>query len=118
MSDIKARLLLNTSDYDAKIGKAKRSTNDFASSIASKAGAAIGKFAAGIGVAMGGLEAFNKMMGSTQTTGDIMRGTMHSLKTSVDEFFYSIIGGTCHRFYQILATLQVKLKRLMEHWTS
>lgn len=110
MSDIKARLLLNTSDYDAKIGKAKRSTNDFASSIASKAGAAIGKFAAGIGVAMGGLEAFNKMMGSTQTTGDLMRGTMHSLKTSVDEFFYSINRGNLSSFLSNLSDIASKAK--------
>ena len=110
MSDIKARLLLNTSDYDAKIGKAKRSTNDFASSIASKAGAAIGKFAAGIGVAMGGLEAFNKMMDSTQTTGDLMRGTMHSLKTSVDEFFYSINRGNLSSFLSNLSDIASKAK--------
>lgn len=110
MSDIKARLLLNTSDYDAKIGKAKRSTNDFASSIASKAGAAIGKFAAGIGVAMGGLEAFNKMMDSTQTTGDLMRGTMHSLKTSVDEFFYSINKGNLSSFLSNLSDIASKAK--------
>lgn len=110
MSDIKARLLLNTSDYDAKIGKAKRSTNDFASSIASKAGAAIGKFAAGIGVAMGGLEAFNKMMGSTQTTGDLMRGTMNSLKTSVDEFFYSINRGNLSSFLSNLSDIASKAK--------
>lgn len=110
MSDIKARLLLNTSDYDAKIGKAKRSTNDFASSIASKAGAAIGKFAAGIGVAMGGLEAFKNMMDSTQTTGDIMRGTMHSLKTSVDEFFYSINRGNLSSFLSNLSDIASKAK--------
>lgn len=110
MSDIKARLLLNTSDYDAKIGKAKRSTNDFASSIASKAGAAIGKFAAGIGVAMGGLEAFKNMMDSTQTTGDIMRGTMHSLKTSVDEFFYSINRGNLSSFLSNISDIASKAK--------
>lgn len=98
MSDIQARLILNTNDYDSKLGKARRSTSDFADSIVSKAGAAIGKFAAGIGVAMGGVEAFKKMMDSTQTTGDLMRGTMQVLKTSVDEFFYSINTGNFKNF--------------------
>ena len=98
MSDIQARLILNTSDYDSKLRKARRSTSDFADSIVSKAGAAIGKFAAGIGVAMGGVEAFKKMMDSTQTTGDLMRGTMQVLKTSVDEFFYSINTGNFKNF--------------------
>ena len=47
MSDILTRLLLNTSDYDNKLKKAKGSTQDFASNIGSKATAAVGKFAAG-----------------------------------------------------------------------
>ena len=110
MSDILTRLLLDTKDYDSKLKKAKGSSQDFASSIGTKAAAAVGKFAAGIGIAMGGVEAFNKMMNSTQATGDLMRGTMHSLKTSVDEFFYSINKGNLSSFISNLGDIAAKAK--------
>ena len=110
MSDILTRLLLNTGDYDSKLAKAKKSSNDFAANIGGKAAAAVGKFAAGIGIAMGGVEAFNKMMNSTQTSGDLMRGTMEGLKRSVDEFFYSINKGDLSLFIQNLGEIAAKGK--------
>lgn len=110
MSDILTRLLLNTSDYDSKLRKAKGSTQEFGSMIGGKVAGMVGKFAAGIGVAMGGVEAFNKVMESTQTTGDLMRGTMHSLKTSVDEFFYSINKGNLSTFLANLGDIASKAK--------
>jgi len=110
MSDILTRLLLNTSDYDNKLRKAKGSTQEFGSMIGGKVAGMVGKFAAGIGVAMGGVESFNKVMESTQTTGDLMRGTMHSLKTSVDEFFYSINKGNLSTFLANLGDIASKAK--------
>ena len=50
MSDILTRLLLNTSDYDNKLRKAKGSTQEFGSMIGGKVAGMVGKFAAGIGV--------------------------------------------------------------------
>ena len=110
MSDIVSRLLLDTKQYDANLGKAKRSSNDFASDIGGKAAAAVGKFAAGLGVAMGAAEAFEKMMSSTQATGDLMRGTMQSLKTSVDEFFFSINTGNLSGFISNLGDIATKAR--------
>lgn len=105
MSDILSRLLLDTKDYETKLGKAKNSANDFASNIGGKITGAVGKFAAGIGIAVGATEAFNKVMNSTQTTGDLVRGTMHSLKNSVDEFFYSINKGNLSSFISNLGEI-------------
>lgn len=110
MSDILTRLLLNTGDYDTKLAKAKKSSGDFASEIGGKVAGMVGKFAAGIGVAMGGVEAFKKMMDSTQSSGDLMRGTMQSLKTSVDEFFYSVNKGNLSLFIQNLSDIASKAK--------
>ena len=93
MSDIVSRLLLDTKDYDSKLGKAKQSSNNFASDIGGKAAAAVGKFAAGLGVAMGAAEAFDKIIKSSQTTGDKYAQTMEGLKASVDTFFTSISTG-------------------------
>jgi hypothetical protein len=93
MSDILTRLLLNTGDYDAKLSKAKKSSNDFASNISGKAVTAVGKFASGIGVAMGAAEAFGRVIKSSQTTGDKYAETIEGLKASVDAFFTSISTG-------------------------
>lgn len=98
MSDILTRLLLNTSDYDNKLKKAKGSTQNFASQIGSKAVAAVGKFAAGVGIAMGGVEAFNKVIQSSQTLGDSWNNTINACKSSVDVFFQSLATGNWDAF--------------------
>lgn len=98
MSDILTRLLLNTGDYDSKLAKAKKSSNDFAAGIGGKAVKAVGKFAAGIGVAMGAAEAFGKMIHSTQTTSDAWNNTINACKGSVDMFFQSLSSGDWSNF--------------------
>lgn len=90
MSDILTRLLLNTGDYDKKLAKAKKSIGNFASEIGGKVAGMVGKFAAGIGVAMGGVEAFNKVVSSSQTAGDRYAETMAGMKRGVDEFFTAL----------------------------
>lgn len=90
MSDILTRLLLNTGDYDTKLAKAKKSSGDFASEIGGKVAGMVGKFAAGIGVAMGGVEAFSKVVSSSQTAGDRYAETMAGMKRGVDEFFTAL----------------------------
>ena len=103
MSDILTRLLLNTSDYDSKLKKAKGSTNNFASNIGGKAAALVGKFAAGIGVAMGGVEAFNRVIQSSQTLGDNWNNTINACKGTVDAFFQSLATGNWDAFNQGLS---------------
>lgn len=98
MSDILTRLLLNTGDYDSKLAKAKKSSGDFASEIGGKAAGLVGKFAAGIGVAMGGVEAFNKVIQSSQTLGDSWNNTINACKGSVDVFFQSLATGNWDAF--------------------
>ena len=93
MSDILTRLLLNTSDYDNKLRKAKGSTQEFGSMIGGKVAGMVGKFAAGIGVAMGGVEAFNKVINSSQETGDAWNNTLNACKGTVDAFFQSLSTG-------------------------
>lgn len=105
-SNILTRLLLDTKDYDSKIGKAKRSSDDFASNIGGKAAAAVGKFAAGVGIAMGGVEAFNKTINSTQALGDAWANTLSSCRGTVDAFFRSLALGDWSAFEGgILSTL-------------
>lgn len=98
MSDIVTRLLLNSGDYDKKMSNAKKSSDDFASNIGGKVAGMVGKFAAGIGVAMGGVEAFNKMMASSQTMGDQWNNTLSACKGTVDAFFQSLASGNWDAF--------------------
>ena len=90
MSDIVSRLLLDTKQYDANLQKSKKGSNDFADDVAGKLSGAVAKFAAGIGLAVGGVEAFNKIMGSSQTLGDTWNNTINACKGTVDAFFMSI----------------------------
>lgn len=98
MNDLVVRLLLKTQGFDADLGKAKKSAGDFASQIGGRLAGAVGKFAAGIGVAMGGMEAFNRVMRSSQTLSDTFDNTMNSLKGSVDAFFQSLSTGNWDAF--------------------
>lgn len=100
MSDILSRLLLDTKDYDSKLGKSKKQSDDFANEVAGKLSGAVAKFAAGIGVAVGGVEAFNKLMGSSQTLGDTWNNTLNACKSTVDAFFQSISSQNWDAFNQ------------------
>lgn len=106
MSDIITRLLLKTNDFDANLNRAKGSVNSFQggiSSMAKTAGAGIMKFAGTIGVAVGAYEGFNKVVNSSQTTGDAWVKTQDQMKASVDSFFASIAMGN---FGGFLSNLQ------------
>lgn len=100
MSDIVSRLLLDTKQYDANLQKSKKGSNDFANDVAGKLSGAVAKFAAGIGVAVGGVEAFNKIMGSSQTLGDTWNNTINACKGTVDAFFFSLSSNNWDAFNQ------------------
>lgn len=100
MSDIVSRLLLDTKQYDANLQKSKKGSNDFANDVAGKLSGAVAKFAAGIGVAVGGVEAFNKIMGSSQTLGDTWNNTINACKRTVDAFFFSLSSNNWDAFNQ------------------
>ena len=100
MSDIVSRLLLDTKQYDANLQKSKKGSNDFADDVAGKLSGAVAKFAAGIGLAVGGVEAFNKIMGSSQTLGDTWNNTINACKGTVDAFFFSLSSNNWDAFNQ------------------
>lgn len=98
MNDLVVRLLLKTAGFDADLGKAKKGVDDFATQLSGRVAGAVGKFAAGIGLAMGGMESFNRVMRSSQTLSDTFDNTMNALKGSVDAFFQSIATGNWDAF--------------------
>lgn len=113
MADIITRLLLDTKNFDAKLDRSKSSVNSFQggiSNMAKTAGAGVLKFAGTLGIAMGAGEAFNRVLNSSQTLGDMTASNMAALKTSVDEFFYSLGTGTFDSFLSGLGSVIDKAK--------
>lgn len=104
MANIITRLLLDASSHDKGLEKAQRTLDKYieknvsAGNVIQGLAGTVGKMAGAVGLAMGATEALGKALNSTQTTGDIMRGTMEGLKTSVDEFFYSLSTGNMANF--------------------
>jgi hypothetical protein len=96
MADLITKLLLNTQQFDQNLGNSSKQIQGFQQKINTFSSGAIGaftKFAGGVGLAMGGLEAFNMAIGSTQTTGDAFAITVGTAKDSIDVFFRSLVSG-------------------------
>lgn len=98
-NDLVTRLLLNSSEFDNNIRRSTQQVKQMQATSANLSkginaiGGAFTKIAAPIGFAMGGLEAFNKVMNSSQTLSDGYNRTMEAGKGVVDEFFYSLGSG-------------------------
>ena len=113
MADILNRLLLDTSNFDAKLNNSKKGVSSYQSGVtnmAKTAGAGILKFAAAFGVAMGASEAFSKTISSSQTTSDEYDRVMRSVKNSVDSFFTAISTGDFTVFNQGLDEIVKKAR--------
>lgn len=85
--------------YEAAMVRAKKQleawekAHDPVNQIIGKTTAVVGKLAAGLGVAMGAQEAFNKTIASTQTLTDEYSRIMASATSVVDSFFASLAQG-------------------------
>lgn len=96
---------MNSSDYDKKMGRAKKSADDFGASLAKGIGSAAGKVAGALGLAMGAAEGFEKTINSNQRASDTYNETLQGLKSSVNEFFYAISTGDFTAFTDGLTTI-------------
>lgn len=93
MSDIITRLLLNTSDYDKNIGKAKQSASAFATELGGQVASAALKLAGAMAAVSGAASAFEGVIKGSQTTSDEFDRVMRSAKTTVESFFTAISTG-------------------------
>lgn len=112
-SAIVARLQLDSKDYDKKLAEAKKKTSDFAKGGGAGLGDMVGKFK-GLAVAVAGskaaMEIFNGVVQSSQTIGDGYTRAVEGMKTSVDQFFYSIGSGDWTAFFNGLDEVIAKSK--------
>lgn len=88
MADLVTRLILDNKQFNNNIAKSKQETQQF-ENVSTKITGTIGKFAAGIGIAMGATEAFNKVIHSSQTMGTV--GTILLTHVSQRLMHFSII---------------------------
>lgn len=109
MADLVTRLLLNSSNFDNNIRKSTQQVQQF-QQVGKNITATVGKFAGALGIAMTAGEAFNKVLNSSQTLGDMTASNMEALKTSVDEFFYSLGSGNLSNFLTGLGDMIDKAK--------
>lgn len=92
MSDLVTRLILDNKQFNNNIARSKREVEQY-NNIQSTITSTLSKFAGGLGLAMTAGQAFNKVLNSSQTLGDLTASAMQAAKTCVDEFFYSLGSG-------------------------
>ena len=81
---------MNTSDYDSKLGKAKKSSQNFAAEINSKVSASMAKLGGAFAAATGTAMTFESVIRGSQTTSDEFDRVIRSAKSSVDSFFTAL----------------------------
>lgn len=115
--DMKARLLLDSKDFEKNIKKSKRGVDDFG-----KAGKAMGKevasqiknMAAAALALNGATDVFKAFINSSQSIGDKFRTNVEGMKTVVDNFIYSIANADFSAFADGLAAMFDKAKKAAE----
>lgn len=108
-----AELLLDSSGFDKNIKKSKKEVDGF-----SKAGKAMGKELAGqfkkiVGAALalkGAEDVFKAFINSSQTLGDAFAANMTAMRTTVDNFMYSLVTADFTPFNQGLGEMIAKAK--------
>lgn len=104
MASIITRLIMDAAQYNGGLQKAQKSLDKYIdknmsmSNVMTKAAGSIAKMAGAVGIAMGGIEAMNKAIHSSQSLGDEWDNTINACKSSVDAFFQSLVTGNWDAF--------------------
>lgn len=118
MANLISRLIMDATQYNGGLQKAQKGLDKFIdknvsmNNVMSKAAGAITKVAGAAGIAMGGLEAMNKILHSSQELGDEWDNTINACKSTVDAFFQSIATGNWDAFNGGLIRTIANMKEL------
>ena len=96
IGDIWVRLGLKKNDFDTGLKKADSDLKGFGTGVGkmgSVAGAALKGIAGAAGLAVGGIEAFNRMITSNESNNDKWENTMRAMNNVVNEFFTALSTG-------------------------
>lgn len=89
MANILVKMLLDSTGYERGLQGAAGRTKAFEQAAGTVA-STVGKLAGAFGVAMGGAEAFERVIRGSQTTSDEFDRVMRSVKATVDSFFTAL----------------------------
>ena len=96
IGDIWVRLGLKKDGFDTGLKKADSDLKGFGTGVGkmgSVAGAALKGIAGAAGLALGGIEAFNRMITSNESNNDKWENTMRAMNNVVNEFFSALTSG-------------------------
>ena len=96
IGDIWVRLGLKKNDFDTGLKKADSELKGFGAGVGkmgSVAGAALKGIAGAAGLALGGIEAFNRMITANETNNDKWENTMRAMNNVVNEFLSALTSG-------------------------
>lgn len=102
--NIITRLIMDSAQYSGGLEKAQKSLDKYVEknmtldNVGKNVIGTIGKIASSIGLAVGAQQAFDKVMHSSQITGDAFDNTMNACKGTVDAFFQSLSNGNWDAF--------------------
>ena len=108
MAKIIEKIVVDTSQHDEKLRKAKSELRSYASSqqgmenVMKGVTAAVGKFAAGLGIAMTATDSFRKVINASETSADEYGRVMQSVTSVTDGFFYALNTGNLSNFFSNL----------------
>ena len=107
-NDLITRLILQTKEFDSNLQRSQKEMRNFQKDISSQVGSVqkgfssaigvVGKLAPALGIAVGGVETFKKVISSTQSTQDAFNRVVEQAKTGIDMFFESIARGDMSNF--------------------
>lgn len=102
--NIITRLIMDSAQYSGGLEKAQKSLDKYVEknmtldNVGKNVIGTIDKIASSIGLAVGAQQAFDKVMHSSQITGDAFDNTMNACKGTVDAFFQSLSNGNWDAF--------------------
>ena len=111
------KLLLNTRDFDGKIGKSKKevaSLGDVGKAALGDFAGFLGKVTAAAGIAVGGMELFNKAIGSSQSLSDAFGRNIEVMKVGLDNFMYSLANADFSAFNNGLSEMARKAREMYD----
>lgn len=112
--DLVVKMTINSTDFDNGLKNAKtqiKQTESTALSAGKSMKASFGTIAAVVGTATTALEAYKKIVRSTEEGVDAMDRSIHAAKVGMDKFFQSIATGSLKEFIQGLNDITENAKK-------
>lgn len=109
-SNIITRLLLDDSDYKKKLSGSAKQSESFAKTLTGSLTSSLTKVSGALKVAQAGVEAFEKIMNSSNVTADAFEAVMRSCNTAVGSFKTALVTADFTSFEMGLSAIMGKAR--------